>query len=82
MNKYEAILLTCFLFLAGMIASLNFGCAPERTPATVTDSFGETYEVIVIEGCEYLRMRTSNGYYVLTHKGNCKNPIHYGLEKK
>jgi hypothetical protein len=34
------------------------------------------YSVILIEGCEYLRQETSNGYPVFTHKGNCRNPIH------
>jgi hypothetical protein len=34
------------------------------------------YRVIWIEGCEYLRLETSNGYPILTHKGNCRNPIH------
>jgi hypothetical protein len=36
----------------------------------------ETYEVRVIEGCEYLMCRTTHGYNVPTHKGNCTNNIH------
>lgn len=35
-----------------------------------------TYRVITIEGCEYLRFEVTHGYAVLTHKGNCRNPIH------
>ena len=30
---------------------------------------------VVIEGCEYLKMHTHNND-ILTHKGNCSNPIH------
>ncbi len=34
------------------------------------------YTVVVIDGCEYLRLEHTHGYASLTHKGNCKNPIH------
>jgi len=33
-------------------------------------------EQVTIEGCEYLKMRSYSGYFSLTHKGNCSNPIH------
>lgn len=29
--------------------------------------------VVIVYGCEYLRMDTYYGYPTLTHKGNCKN---------
>lgn len=32
-------------------------------------------QVIKIDGCEYIE-KQSNG--AITHKGNCKNPIHKG----
>jgi|GEM_PF-5305666 len=35
-----------------------------------------SYRVVTIEGCEYLRLETTHGYGILTHKGNCLNPIH------
>lgn len=38
------------------------------------------YEIITIDGCEYILGWDNNAYnggYFLTHKGNCKNPIHY-----
>ncbi|WP_345270857.1 hypothetical protein [Nibrella viscosa] len=35
-----------------------------------------TYRVITLEGCEYLRFEATHGYALLTHKGNCRNPIH------
>lgn len=31
---------------------------------------------VIIEECEYLKNRGYNGYFALTHKGNCSNPIH------
>lgn len=38
--------------------------------------------VVVIDGCEYITvensMRAGNNYsFAITHKGNCKNPIHH-----
>lgn len=30
-------------------------------------------EVVVVEGCEYLKIRGYGGTYSLSHKGNCKN---------
>ena len=39
------------------------------------------YSVRTIDGCEYIEFenstKVSNTYsYTITHKGNCKNPIH------
>lgn len=34
------------------------------------------YTIVVIDECEYLRLEHTHGYASLTHKGNCKNPIH------
>lgn len=42
-------------------------------------------EIKVIDGCEYIETTTatSNGPIVsLTHKGNCKNPIHSHTQVK
>jgi hypothetical protein len=33
-------------------------------------------EIVIIDSCEYLYAPWGNAT-VLTHKGNCKNPIHY-----
>lgn len=35
------------------------------------------YEIINIEGCEYFKYMGAQGYKHITHKGNCKNLIHY-----
>lgn len=34
------------------------------------------FTVIVIDGCEYLKFPSTHAYEMITHKGNCKNPIH------
>lgn len=53
-------------------------CAPSQsqpvsqTTTKITASNGYTYKVITIGNCEYIQFLES-----LTHKGDCKNPIHY-----
>lgn len=41
---------------------------------------GKGYTIKTIDGCEYIEVAygtgRTDGYYSLTHKGNCKNPIH------
>ena len=41
---------------------------------------GASYGIVEIDGCEYIEVSyglgSGTGYYSLTHKGNCKNPIH------
>ena len=44
---------------------------PEEEIASVPD-----YTMVEIQGCEYMRFLTTHEFAVLTHKGNCKNPIH------
>ncbi len=34
-----------------------------------------SFDVVEIDSCEYIRSDVYAGYN-LTHKGNCKNPIH------
>ncbi len=31
------------------------------------------YTVVIVDGCEYLKVKTSHGHRTLTHKGNCNN---------
>ena len=68
----------------GMMA----GCAQptvkaKTTKYTISKQYGEAskpLKIAVIEGCEYFVCSNSRGD-VLTHKGNCKNPIHKGGNK-
>ncbi len=34
------------------------------------------YDVIEIDGCEYIQYGVSYGFLEITHKGDCKNEIH------
>lgn len=37
------------------------------------------YQIVIIDSCEYIignDRGTQNGGFFMTHKGNCKNPIH------
>lgn len=36
----------------------------------------EKYEIIVIDGCEYIQYGSAYGYLHVIHKGNCKNVAH------
>ena len=57
------------LMLAAVFSSCN-------TPTAETVEDGDGYNVIVIDSCEYIEVKgmvgANNGYYSITHKGNCK----------
>lgn len=56
-----------------IIAIFIMGCEPELN-RTRTD---KDYNIVKIDSCEYIEISwgagLDNGYYSLTHKGNCKN---------
>jgi hypothetical protein len=43
---------------------------------TTNNQIKIVYDEVIINGCEYLVTYGYNGGQSLTHKGNCKNPIH------
>ena len=52
-------------------------CQPAPEGQRITTKTGHT--IVVIESCEYIEVDEGIGQYrvyALTHKGNCKNPIH------
>lgn len=57
-----------------------FSCKqPNVKKQTTTYQIGDelnALEIVTIDGCEYLYGPWGNAT-VLTHKGNCKNPIHH-----
>lgn len=55
------------LLLLALLAMIMVGCKDEEGREYATDERGYTYEVLVIDSCEYLRSA-----YQLAHKGNCK----------
>lgn len=57
-----------------------YSCAEPNVPSQETNyvisvSEKRELEIIVVDNCEYLYGSWGPGS-VLTHKGNCKNPIH------
>lgn len=40
------------------------------------NKFGDKFDVIQIDSCEYIYSSLFTREGLLTHKGNCKNPIH------
>ena len=68
-----------------VLAVLMFGCVEPnvsvkptlyRIPRGKTQSESLELKIVEIEGCEYFMCTNYEGN-VLSHKGNCKNPIHY-----
>jgi hypothetical protein len=63
-----------------LLASLLFifvGCTSIR--GTGPHTYPATYTTVIIDSCEYLNTdqgAATTRIYSLTHKGNCKNPIH------
>jgi hypothetical protein len=47
----------------------------ERKQTPYTIDINHELEIVEVEGCQYL-YGPWGGSTVLTHKGNCKNPIH------
>jgi len=61
----------------------NLGKNEERfaqgSNAVNVDNIKNNYDVIEIEGCEYIvytEYHGYGGYGFMAHKGNCNNPIH------
>lgn len=80
MKTHQTKLSGLVAILAVMLCSALFsGCMDGRT---VAENGTELFRTIEIDGCQYLfteiSARESNNYAVaITHKGNCKNPIHH-----
>lgn len=90
--NYLALILICFgVVLAGLLL-LIAGCQVQQEkqetkiristiPDTNVLSYNE-FRIIEIEGCEYILLAERTNSQSLTHKGNCKNPIHKYVNKE
>lgn len=47
----------------------------QTNPSLMIDG-GDTYKVVVFDGCQYVKTLQHIGYGILSHKGNCTNRIH------
>ena len=59
-----------------IIPLILLGCG---SPKERAERVANNYFVITIDSCEYIIAKAPLGDYgwLLSHKGNCKNPIHY-----
>ena len=60
-----------YAFYILLVAFLMVGCT-KGDELKNSNTFNK-YEVIEIDGCEYINWGVSYGYMNITHKGNCKN---------
>lgn len=70
--KTGSVLAGCLIFL------LVSGCDSSSKNSGLTSSDIGVFEhvITVIDGCEYIGYKTAYNYWNITHKGDCKNPIH------
>lgn len=69
-----------FTLAVGMIAGCTEPTVKSKTTNYTIPSRNDVsrpLEICVIEGCEYFTCEVRGGV-VVSHKGNCKNPIHKG----
>lgn len=68
------------LLYAGLSCESNqIANRPNFSMSTVVANYhGDecTFDVIQIDSCEYLMHNVGYNTGVMTHKGNCKNPVH------
>ena len=73
-----------FALAVGMIAGCTEPTVKSKTTNYTVPMIGggssNPLEICVIDGCEYFKCEVRGGV-VVTHKGNCKNPIHKGGNK-
>lgn len=72
MNKIKT--LTRYALYTLLVAGVFTSCT--RGVELRNNNIFKEYDVIEIEGCEYIQYGTSYGVLEITHKGNCKNEIH------
>ena len=66
--------LTRYAFYTLLVAGIFTSCTRGDELKNVNKF--ERYEVIEIDGCEYIQYGSAYGMLHVTHKGNCKNVIH------
>ena len=72
MNK----ILTAALLIGMMSSCTETNIDKVKTEYIIYDGFNPI-EVVIIDSCQYL-FAIGGSRVVLTHKGNCNNPVHKG----
>jgi hypothetical protein len=74
------------IVLAGILLWIGVFISSCQSQATTNKMYIENFEkdtvTVTFEGCEYLLWRGSQYANGMTHKGNCKNPIHRQNQSK
>lgn len=71
--------LMLIVLIMGMVSCTERNVPRNKTKYVVGNSLAPL-ELVVVDSCEYLYGSWGNAT-VLTHKGNCSNPIHKGGDK-
>lgn len=78
------IILVTLFFLMLLFSSCDAGLPAPESKRLLLDQKSQysdqNYKVYTLEGCEYISIGYGKDRWG-SHKGNCKNPIHY-VEKK
>lgn len=74
-NK-ASILLLLLLAIGFMGCGKQQSEEKEEVPVASQNKAIPKYIIVEIEGCEYFSFISSHNFKHITHKGNCKNPIH------
>lgn len=69
--KNLVLLLTNAAIVAALIVACLCSCRPTRQTRTIENVSGTCFDVIEIDGCEYVIGNSGYKGY-LAHKGNCK----------
>lgn len=70
-----------FTLAVGMIAGCTEPTVTKQITQTIISTGDKPLEIIEIDSCEYL-VSCYDRSRSLTHKGNCKNPIHKKNEQR
>lgn len=77
MKTKTSILLLTKVFFIMIVSYCLLSCSENGGHALTGET---TYSIEIIDGCEYIkRYEGYNQGYTFSHKGDCKNPIHYNI---
>lgn len=75
MKKYNESTLLCAIGWIGMVIVIIIALSSCAEPVGIEVKRGITYDVVVIDSCQYILLTDRIGGSVMVHKGNCNNCI-------
>ena len=82
LNRVRVLLLLATWALLACNAKQEESGSPveEEAERVLKGIHGDHFEIVSIDGCEYLiyehSARSNQGFGFMSHKGNCSNPVH------